>query len=112
MELQGSSKYIQEIKMTKPKNMKTKEKNNAEGHETKIPHCRKDKNDFLNISTKKGKARIASLNMDNLRTPDSIRRLLDLLKTSRIDIACIQETHNDRIDSIQLGDYTIFFWRL
>ena len=52
---------------------------------------------------------IASLNVDSLRTQDSIYSTIHNLNTNNIDIACIQETHNDRIDSFSILDYTIFF---
>ena len=47
--------------------------------------------------------------MDSLRTTSSIMRLERLLTAKRIDIACIQETHNETTDTHVEGDYLIIF---
>ena len=52
---------------------------------------------------------IATMNVDTLRTADSIDSLINNIQTSNIDIACIQETHNNRSDHIERENYTIFF---
>ena len=52
---------------------------------------------------------IATMNVDTLRTADSIDSLITNLQTNNIDIACIQETHNNRNDRIERESYTIFF---
>jgi len=52
---------------------------------------------------------IATMNVDTLRTPDSIDSVITNLQINDIDIACIQETHNNRKDHIERESYTIFF---
>ena len=52
---------------------------------------------------------IASLNPDSLRTKEAKTTLISTINALRIDIACIQETHNERIDSEQIDNYTIFY---
>ena len=52
---------------------------------------------------------IATMNVDTLRTADSIDSLITNIQTNNIDIACIQETHNNRNDHIERENYTIFF---
>ena len=46
---------------------------------------------------------IATMNVDTLRTPDSIDSVITNLQTNDIDIACVQETHNNRNDHIERG---------
>ena len=64
---------------------------------------------FLDITKKKATARIASMNVDSLRTNESIRKLALTLKEQNIDIACIQETRNERNDTQEENDYIIIF---
>ena len=52
---------------------------------------------------------IATMNVDTLRTADSIDSLINNIQTNNIDIACIQETHNSRSDHMGRENYTIFF---
>ena len=52
---------------------------------------------------------IASLNPDSLRTNEAKKTLINTINALRIDIACIQETHNERIDSEQIENYTNFY---
>ena len=51
------------------------------------------------------------MNVDNLRTEESIRKLIMALKAQKIDNACIQETHNERNDTYVENDYIIIFGR-
>lgn len=44
-----------------------------------------------------------------LRTNDAVDTLIQKLKNNDIDIACIQETHNNRNDHIGKNNYTIIF---
>ena len=53
--------------------------------------------------------KIATINMDNLRTKDSFKRLAKLMNKKKIDIGCIQETHNERMDVEEIENYTIYF---
>ena len=53
--------------------------------------------------------RIATINADNLRTRNAMERLSDLLKRKGIDIARIQETHNESMGTFEIGDYIIIF---
>ena len=39
---------------------------------------------------------IATVNVDTMRTTDSIDSVITNLQSNNIDIACIQETHNNR----------------
>ena len=52
---------------------------------------------------------IGSYNVDNLRTTESIDSLLYNLDTNNIDIACIQETHNESIMAKTYNKYTIYY---
>ena len=52
---------------------------------------------------------IASMNVDALRANDAIYSTIDNISRNKIDIACIQETHNERTDSIKINEYHIFF---
>ena len=52
---------------------------------------------------------ITSMNVDTLRTKESISNLILNLETNKVDITRIQETHNDRTDNISVRNYTIFF---
>ena len=52
---------------------------------------------------------IASINPDSLRTKEAKNTLINTINALRIDIACMQETHNERIDSEQIENYTIFY---
>ena len=52
---------------------------------------------------------IASMNVDTLRTLDSIDSVITNLQSNNIEIACIQETHNNRYDHIERENYTIFY---
>ena len=56
------------------------------------------------ISTKYGEGalQIASLNADSLRKQEAIYSAINNIITNNIDIACIQETHNERIDIVQI----------
>ena len=49
------------------------------------------------------------MNVDSLRTYEAIHNTIDNIKSNKIDIACIQETHNERCDNIIIGDYEIYF---
>ena len=49
------------------------------------------------------------MNGDALRTNEAIYNTIENISRNKIDIACIQETHNDRTDSIKINDYDIFF---
>ena len=49
------------------------------------------------------------MNVDRLRSAESIRTLAHTIRSLNIDIACIQETHNDRIDTQIIGGYKIFY---
>ena len=49
------------------------------------------------------------MNVDALRTYDAIRNTIDNIKSNKIDIACIQETHNERCGNIIFGGYGIYF---
>ena len=51
---------------------------------------------------------IATMNVDTLRTTDSIDAVITNLQTNNIDIACIQETHNNRNDHIGRKLYYFF----
>ena len=48
------------------------------------------------------------MNVDTLRNTDAIDSVITNLQNNNIDIACIQETHNNRNDSMQKEDYAIF----
>ena len=52
---------------------------------------------------------ITTMNVDTLRTMDSIDAVLTNLHSNNIDVACIQETHNNRNDHMERENYTIFF---
>ena len=52
---------------------------------------------------------IATMNVDTLRTQDSIDSVINNLQENDIDIACIQETHNNRNDHIEKEEYAIYF---
>ena len=52
---------------------------------------------------------IATMNVDTLRTLGSIDSAIDNLQSNDIDIACIQETQNNRNGRIERGNYSIFF---
>ena len=64
---------------------------------------------LLDVSKQRPKMRLASMNVDNLRNKESIRKLTTTLKEQKIDIACIQETHNERDDTQEENDYVIIF---
>ena len=49
------------------------------------------------------------MNVDALRTMGAIESIITNLQTNNIDISCIQETHNNRNDRIERGNYSIFF---
>ena len=49
------------------------------------------------------------MNVGALRTADSVNTLYRALHNLDIDIACIQETHNGRIDKKTAGGYLIYF---
>ena len=53
------------------------------------------------------KTSIESVNADSLRTQDSFARLTQTLTNGRIDIARIQETHNERIDTQENNRYNL-----
>ena len=61
----------------------------GEGKEKKTISKRGDEKNPLDISGGVGETRIASINTGSLNVAESFRRLTDLLKTKRIDIACI-----------------------
>ena len=52
---------------------------------------------------------ITTMNVDTLRTMGSIGAVLTNLHSNNIDVACIQETHNNRHDHMERENYTIFF---
>ena len=64
-----------------------------------------------NLGPKSGNRMInmTTTNVDTLRTMDSIDSLLTNLQTNNIDIACIQETHNNRNGRKERGGYKFFF---
>ena len=43
---------------------------------------------------------IATMNVDTMRTPDSVDSVITNLQINEIDTACIQETHINRNDHI------------
>ena len=93
-----------------------KDSNGEEGNDRNKELTQNDKDkrirrntSYLNISQKNGKTRIASINADSLRTNDAINRLTQVLHDNNIDVACIQETHNERIDTEERNGYVIFF---
>ena len=88
------------------KDAKTKPSNDLKKH--KGEDDRKPSN-FLNTKAKQNKTRIATMNVDTLRTKESMDRLTQHLHNQRIDIACIQETHNERTDAVASLEYTIYF---
>ena len=53
--------------------------------------------------------RIASLKVDSLRAQEAIRSTINNIIKNKIDVACVQETHNERIDSINVINYAIIF---
>ena len=55
--------------------------------------------------------KITTTNVDTLRTMDSIDAVLTNLHSNNIDVACIQETHNNRNGHMEREreNYTIFF---
>ena len=53
--------------------------------------------------------KLPPMNVGNLRTKDAIWSFIFNCKTNNIDIACIQETHNERNDNHTYGDYSIFY---
>merc|ERR1712112_255887 len=52
---------------------------------------------------------IASLNYDDLRSNGRIQELLTRLEVQKIDIACIQETHNTILETYENHKYCIQF---
>ena len=54
------------------------------------------------------KTRIAPISDDSLRTQDSPTGLTQILTKERSDIACIQETNNERTDNIIIRDMEFF----
>merc|ERR1712114_28330 len=50
---------------------------------------------------------ITTMNVDTLRTMDSIDAVLTNLHSNNIDVACIQETHNNRNDHMERENYAI-----
>ena len=50
---------------------------------------------------------IASMNTDSVRNAEARFTLTRTLTTLNIDVSCIQETHNERIDAATSGDYAI-----
>ena len=69
----------------------------------------KNQKDIIKIHKNNEHLKIATINADNLRNKDSIERITDLIKRKNIDIACIQETHNERTDTFEEQNYTFFF---
>ena len=51
---------------------------------------------------------ITTMNVDTLRTMDSIDAVLTNLHSNNIDVACIQETHNNRNDHMERENYNLF----
>ena len=52
---------------------------------------------------------MATMNVDALRTMGTVDSLITSLQAINIDIACIQETHNNRNDHMGRVNYTICF---
>ena len=69
-----------------------------------------DKTDHeSSVYNRKRTHQIASMNVDTLRTNASIYNTIGGLSRNKIDISRIQETHNDRTDSVEINDYEIIF---
>ena len=66
---------------------------------------------FLSMNKHSSKSRIASANVDILRTRESPQKLTMALEEGKIDIACIQETHNERNDTHEENGYIIISGR-
>ena len=49
--------------------------------------------------------------VDTIRTNDSIRNSIGRISRNMIDIACVQDTHNERTYIIIIKGYDLFFWR-
>ena len=52
---------------------------------------------------------ITTTNVDTMGTTDSVDSVITNLQVNDIDIACIQETQNNRNDHMERENYTIFF---
>ena len=91
----GRATQIQKTRVAKYNNP-TQRKINIQNTDTirqkEQPNC-------LNISKKCGKTRITPINADSLRTQGSFQRLTMMPTEERIDIECIQKTHNERADA-------------
>ena len=53
--------------------------------------------------------KIGSFNVDTLRTKESIDMLLHSIEKNNLDIICIQETHNEIMESVKYENYTIYY---
>ena len=49
------------------------------------------------------------MSVDPLRNGDAISTLIHTIASRDIDSACVQETHSNRIDAQENGNYAIFY---
>ena len=49
------------------------------------------------------------MNVDTLKTNDAIESITYHLRQNKIDISCIQETHNGNIDFVSRSGFGIYF---
>ena len=63
----------------------------------------------LDIQYGKGNMKLSATNVDSVRKKEYIDSCTFKCATNKIDIACVQETHDERIYNQVYGDYTIFY---
>ena len=64
---------------------------------------------ILGINYGNRNLKLGSYNVDTLRTNEAIESLLHNLNQNNIDIACIQETHNESIEIKEYENYIIIY---
>ena len=64
---------------------------------------------LLNTKPHNRTLQIASMNVDTMRTKESIFSVIDNIFINKIDIACIQETHNINGNETETDNYKIYF---
>ena len=111
-------------KRNKIKEIYNKFSTDTSTHKTKLKHiferCNKIRRKELSTINNKDKENIGieygnrilivgSYNVDNLRTNESIESLEHNLNQNNIDIACIQETHNEKKETEEKGNYIIIY---
>ena len=52
--------------------------------------------------------RIITMNMDDFRSTEKKKETTDRLEQGKVDIACVQETHDTNATDVRIGNYTIY----